>query len=395
LKHPEEIMNEVIASYAKEKERNRDDSFFNNMMGKQRKPWAIGAHMGGWLYSGDYSSPEAKMSGGLQLSYDTQNKFKFNIGVSRGDLATKHSYNRSFCATESWFEYRFNPHSNWTSYFLGGFGVLTELNIGVFEFDFSDKLYGKVMYGLGAEIMLNKTVGLDFSIRNNYLLNDKIDNTELGDYNDFYWEGRIGLNLYLDKIFKKKKKENKTKLINSPDNKSFNLPVNKQRGINNKNTVPNLEKENINQNYPNFENMNKKSSKKETKKLKKQQKEIEKKNLLKQKKDSKLAEKNKKKTQKQLEKDNKLLQKKKKENEQKAAQEKNKQEKELKKQQESALRKKQKKELKEKLAMEKEKAKKAKLDKKNKKQKEKSKKQKKKNKEITENKKDKQEENKS
>ncbi|MGE5497075.1 MAG: hypothetical protein ACM3Q2_03355, partial [Syntrophothermus sp.] len=78
---------------------------------------------------------------------------------------------------------------------LGG-GVVEQTGAGRF-IGSKDRFYPSLVFGVGLEFMFNSTIGLNAKLRNHYLFNDNLDALSKGQYNDYFWNGNIGLIVYL------------------------------------------------------------------------------------------------------------------------------------------------------------------------------------------------------
>ena len=209
LKNPEEINSNVIKQYVQEKENNKESDFFNKMAKPVRNKFAVGVNCGAWLYMGDYGHPELEASGGLSLHYDSQKFMQYSLNLSRGDLATTKKFQRSYNSIDLSAKYRLMPYKKWSPFVVGGLGLFTEHKKNTFTFDLSSEVNLQGIYGAGVEFLLgNKNkFGLNFSILNHYVFSDEIDGIKRGHYNDYFWEGKIGLNFYFNKFFERKKRK--------------------------------------------------------------------------------------------------------------------------------------------------------------------------------------------
>ena len=209
LKNPDDINGEIIQSYIKEKETNDESDYFDRLLTKRRQKFGLGFNAGSWLYMGDYSSPRLDAMVGGSLLYDTQDFWQFGVGFSRGRLSTLENFKRTYNSFDFTAKYRLMPSKSWTPYAVGGLGIISRQTETISpSIDFSKAINSKAVYGLGVEFLLNDRFGLNFSILNHYVFDDEIDGLKKGHYNDYFWEGKIGLNIYFDKItdFKRKKK---------------------------------------------------------------------------------------------------------------------------------------------------------------------------------------------
>lgn len=218
LKNPEEVNSPVIQSYVEDKEMNQESDFFDRLVTPRRHKFGLGLNSGTWLYMGDYSHTEMEAMAGVSLIYDPQSFMQFSLNLSRGDLATKEHFQRTFNSVDFTATYRLMPYKDWTPYIIGGVGLFSQHEKSPITFDLSNSIYTQALYGGGVEFLLNERFGLNFSVVNHYIFNDRIDGLKQGNYNDYFWEGKIGLNFYFDKIWDKSKKKDKIRKKSVPEN---------------------------------------------------------------------------------------------------------------------------------------------------------------------------------
>lgn len=219
LKNPEDVNSDVITQYTNEKESNQESDFFDNLITPRRKKFGLGFEAGSWLYMGDYSHTEMEASGRVSLLYDTQHAMQFSVGLSRGDLATTENFQRTYNSLDVMARYRLMPYKNWTPFVEGGVGLFSEHKKSSFNIDLSNSIHAQAIYGVGAEFLLNDHVGFNLSILNHYIFSDNVDGLRQGRHNDYFWEGKVGFNFYLDKIWDRSKKKNKPKKIRKKEKK--------------------------------------------------------------------------------------------------------------------------------------------------------------------------------
>lgn len=211
LKNPDDLNSDAISQYMESKEDNQGSDFFDQLNTPRRRKFGIGANAGSWLYMGDYNHPEMKASGGVSLLYDTQSALQLGLNLSRGDLGTSENFQQTYNSLDVSAKYRLLPFKDWTPYMEAGFGIFSQQKKSVFTMDLSNSIYAQVLYGAGVEFLLNDRLGLNVSVVNHYIFTDKVDGLKQGDFNDYFWEGKIGLNFYFDKIWDSKKKDKNRK----------------------------------------------------------------------------------------------------------------------------------------------------------------------------------------
>jgi len=214
LKNPEDVNSDIVTRYVEDKEDNQESDFFDQLITPRRHKFGLGFNAGSWLYMGDYNHSEMEVMGGVSLFYDTQSFVQLGIGLSRGDLATTEHFQKTYNSFDFTAKYRLLPYKDWTPYLEGGLGLFSEQDKSAYTIDLSNSIHTQAMYGVGVEFLLNDRFGLNFSVLNHYIFNDEIDGLKQGHYNDYFWEGKIGLNFYFDKIWdqSKKKKNRKEKV---------------------------------------------------------------------------------------------------------------------------------------------------------------------------------------
>ncbi len=225
LRNPEDINSDVIRNYIEEKDSNRESDFFDQMMTKRRHKFGMGVFGGSWLYQGDYKDPELRPMGGLSLLFDTQSFVQFSAQFSKSSLATSQKLDKTFNALEVGLKYRLMPSKNWTPYIEGGIGLMAH-NKSKYFINFSNSVYTQAVYGAGVEFLLNDRFGLNISLLNHYSLSDNVDGLKQGRFNDYFWEAKVGLNFYLDRIWGKKKKKRKELIRKKGTALDFNFTPN-------------------------------------------------------------------------------------------------------------------------------------------------------------------------
>ncbi len=196
LKNPKDINASIIKDYEKEKvvDENTDNAGRN--LTAMRTKWGVGLNLGTQTYSGDYPNPLTRAAGELQFKYVWANGLSLNLNIGRWQLYTENYLHKTFNNAEIEAEYYFNPFNDFSPFIFVGTGFSIE--DGGF-FNMNKNLYPFLISGIGAQYMITNRIGLDFSISNNYMLNDKIDGAKHGDLNDYFWGVRTGFCFYLGK----------------------------------------------------------------------------------------------------------------------------------------------------------------------------------------------------
>jgi curli production assembly/transport component CsgG len=96
-------------------------------------------------------------------------------------------------------EYRPLSALRFSPYLLGGAGAMnitTTLYHHQSNGEVTD-LYPYVFAGAGLEVLLVDGFALDLGVTGRYLLDDMMDGANHGEWNDYFWTGRMGLLVFL------------------------------------------------------------------------------------------------------------------------------------------------------------------------------------------------------
>ena len=205
VKESSEINEKILQEYLTEKQINEKSDIFNQYFTPRRQNFGISAFAGGLLYQGDYNHARIKPSVGLSIMYDTRKYWMFSLTAMRGQWGAR-DYSQTFNAADFTTTYRFLPYKDWTPYFFVGMGIVIPQGDNFWDIKLPDKGYAQALYGMGVELLLGNDVGLNFSLSNHYLMSDKADGRTNGHFDDYYWEARMGVSFYLEKLWGRKKR---------------------------------------------------------------------------------------------------------------------------------------------------------------------------------------------
>jgi len=197
LEEEREIVSQPILDYKKEKELIPQTDIFGKQLNNRRNKFSITGATSSLLYKGDYPNPLLKAGAELSLSYSQSPNIGLTLNYGLASLSTDKNYSADVSYFDFNAQYRILPYDIFTPYLFVGAGAITENING--RFDLSNKLFPKVNAGFGAEYMLSNNIGLKAAIDYNYIFSDALDNVEQGKYNDFYWRGTVGINIYFGK----------------------------------------------------------------------------------------------------------------------------------------------------------------------------------------------------
>ncbi len=200
LKEPRMAVDQTFLDYEKEKELIPKTDIFGNVVDNRRSDFAFGLNVSSLRYKGDFPDPIFRTGVEADLMYSLSPAFGLGVSAGLNQLATKRFYSADVSYLELDANYRLLPYDAVTPVLKFGGGLITENRDG--RFDFSNRVFTKVQAGLGLEYFVGPKVALKSSFQFNYIFSDDIDLVEQGKYNDFYWQGSVGLNFYFGKQVK-------------------------------------------------------------------------------------------------------------------------------------------------------------------------------------------------
>ena len=198
LKDSDEISNDEIRNYVKEKKENiKEDhigrQFDQNVRGKVYTSLLAS----GQFYAGDYSTsyirPGATVNLGVGLSKNLFIETNFGLQeVHIQDLMTSLEYYSDMNVT-----FLTNPDGKFSPYFSFGGGTY-------YDFGGQIGLSGKELvpylsYNAGLEYLVSDKIAITGKGFINQMFSDLYDGKKMGDFNDHVWGLKLGFKFYLDK----------------------------------------------------------------------------------------------------------------------------------------------------------------------------------------------------
>ena len=202
LKDASMVNSKIIEDYIEEKENNEVTNFYGRYSLDRRRRFGIGGNIGAQLYDGDYADGVARAVGEVNLDYSFNAATSASLRVGIGELANKNFYENTYYSADLLGNWRVFPQSMFTPSLIGGAGVLLEDLSGEEVDNINDYLFPKLVMGMGFEFMHKSRWGFNINFQYNYMLNDRIDGAEFGEYFDSYWKTTAGFNFYFGKKLK-------------------------------------------------------------------------------------------------------------------------------------------------------------------------------------------------
>ena len=195
-----DVHGSAMQTYLREKTENLGIDELGRVQQARRSPLALGLSGGLQRYTGDYSSPNARLALEATLHWQASPAWSVFFHVGRGRLSAGPSneyFNQQFDYAEAGGLLRLLPHDRLTPFVLAGGGAtLRETNVGPAGF----RVLPHAVVGAGLEYLATPRLGLSLRLDNHYYFSDQLDLLATGRYNDYVWGGRVGVVFYLGKL---------------------------------------------------------------------------------------------------------------------------------------------------------------------------------------------------
>ena len=190
---------ELFAAYEAEKLANQEIDFANRKQSERRSNFGLTVGSNHLTYQGDYPNAITKSGGEVGAWLTTSPKLSYTAQLGVGRLATAEGYQNDLAYADLGLLYRLLPTDRFTPFFQGGAGVLA--TTAEPEFDLPAAVFPKLYAGGGLEYLVGERFGLRAAGSFQYLLSDELDAVNQGKYNDYYWQGNIGVTFYFGRTF--------------------------------------------------------------------------------------------------------------------------------------------------------------------------------------------------
>jgi len=201
VKDTEDLSTVAIQNYLEEKAENEKTDYLGFQSLPFRSGFKLGFSGGTMMFDGDYPNGTLGPLGELSVGFFQNSSLSFDLGIGAGELAAQNAFSTIVQYTRLNAMYRVLNFYRTTPYFQVGGGYLLNLGEDPFGegietiFENSGFLNGAI----GFEFMAGQKTGIDFNAGYYWLFNDGIDQVNQGQYNDYYWTLKLGINFYLGK----------------------------------------------------------------------------------------------------------------------------------------------------------------------------------------------------
>lgn len=194
--NPADSSSQVFADYKMEKE-NMESI---NTMGikqfpDQRKSFYAGVEGGLIAYEGDYENSSFRGAASISLGTRLTDSWHLDLKTGYAEYYVENRFSQRLLSADIGLKYKLLPYEKITPQLAAGFGMAHFDGLG--DEPSINMLKPYITSEAGIELMLQRNIGLHATGTLNYLLTDKTDGVEAGEYNDFFMTTKVGLNFYL------------------------------------------------------------------------------------------------------------------------------------------------------------------------------------------------------
>lgn len=192
----EEVDQELVTNYEKEKEAANVTELFNRFTFKRRTDNVLHASIGAARINGDYINAEYNLNSRAGYKRYLNSHFNLSLNANKFNLSNENIFEKSFVSIDANVEYTVLPFDKLTPYVYAGGGT----NISN---DFNN-LNPKLQAGIGVEYLVTERIGITGYAENSFVLSDAVDDLVRGSKDDMYLRFGVGLNLYIGNYNTKK-----------------------------------------------------------------------------------------------------------------------------------------------------------------------------------------------
>ncbi|WP_053403984.1 CsgG/HfaB family protein [Persicobacter sp. CCB-QB2] len=189
----------AVQDYLVEKELNAQQNDWGELDENRRGKLKLGLGAGGSLFYSDILEEGVGPFGRFTAGYMMPKGLGLNLNFEAGGL-TATGLEMNYMQLGADVQYYLRPKSIWSPYFkFGGGYALSNVNLG-FPYentDLSSHQSAYFMAGAGVDVALSNRFSLFLDIGWQLYANDKFDGLKRGRYNDYHFNGALGVSFYL------------------------------------------------------------------------------------------------------------------------------------------------------------------------------------------------------
>jgi curli production assembly/transport component CsgG len=198
LQNPADMENPVIKEYLKEKEMHDEVGVFGEEKLERRGKLGVSFSGAATFFNGDYSDSQILPAGEVGFDFPANKTWSASLGIGYNQLGIYNGYKSNVGSVDLSLRYRLFNQERFSPYLKVGAGSMYEIDNSLgLESSSNSSFYYYGLAELGGEYLINNRFGISGGINWRMLANDDLDRVEQGKFNDFVWQGKLGLTFYI------------------------------------------------------------------------------------------------------------------------------------------------------------------------------------------------------
>ncbi|GAB4027934.1 CsgG/HfaB family protein [Spirosoma gilvum] len=156
---------------------------------------SVQPYVGAWQYSGDYARKTLQTGYGAAVEVRVLPSLGLQLNGSCGRLASEGAFKTAISTLEGNLVVHLMPYQRWSSLLYAGAGLVAER--GTFPTELRSPTYFQAQVGGGVHYSATQRVGLRATLSYNQPFTDALDRQVIGQRNDYYLRGTMGLTINL------------------------------------------------------------------------------------------------------------------------------------------------------------------------------------------------------
>jgi curli production assembly/transport component CsgG len=198
LKDSAELENPVIQTYLEEKNNNENVGVYNNVQRDRRSSLGIQLSGSALYLNGDYNYKQVLPAVDLGIDLAAESRWSGSLTFSYGQMGIFEENTTTFATSDASVRFRFFNRERFTPFIKLGAGTLYEVSNSLQSSSAFKSVFN--YYGvaeMGFEYLITDKFGLNTGLNFKGFASDKLDKLEQGNFNDYLWQVKFGLGLYV------------------------------------------------------------------------------------------------------------------------------------------------------------------------------------------------------
>ncbi len=189
-------MKTLVEAYEREKAEMSEVDVYGMKSAAMDAPFlTVQPQLSGWRLYGDYNRRTTQLGYGLAFDVHLTPMLGLQVNAATGRFVNTEQYDRRVSTVDLNLLFRPLPHQKVSPILAVGGGVLTR-QPGRSLFTLAGERYAKVSGGVGVQFSPSRNIGFRTMLEYHQPLTDALDGQTVGQFNDYYLRGTLGLTFH-------------------------------------------------------------------------------------------------------------------------------------------------------------------------------------------------------